>query len=106
MANAKEVADSLDGLDEVWYVINHFLNRLPVEERLRFRRTLIRRLRHPEVADIPSVRDRFFAALDGPRKRPSFDAPLCLCGYAADKHDLLTGEYAESGCEGFTEVPS
>jgi hypothetical protein len=102
MTNTKEVADSLDGLDEVWYVINHFLNRVPAGERLRFRRTLIRRLQHPEMADAPSSRE----ALDGPRKRPSFDAPLCLCGYAADKHDLLTGEYAESGCEGFTEVPS
>lgn len=94
----------IDNVEKLWRTIRHFLiHSAPPEKRNQYRRLLARRLQHPEVGLIPEYGQQVLAqAAQQVAPRPRFKPPMCECGQDCTRHDQMSGECADTGCEMFT----
>lgn len=97
--------DDIADVDALWLVIRHFLSRASAEDRQRDRGVLMRRLRHPEAGGNPEYGQKMVEAYNSRiGRRPRLDPPMCECGKDARRHDQLTGECKDTGCEMFRAI--
>lgn len=77
-----------DDFESLWRTVDNALDRVSVTEREKWRKMLIRRLRHPEAGAHPeSTPKSLIHKTQGGGCMPTLDSPLCECGDQRRSHD-------------------